>query len=124
MEDDNSNLEVNPTAEKEEEEEILEDQRYWFGDVLGEMEIEEEEVLEEREKSKEKDFPSRQGVVPTLPDEDAGTWQDMLKKTEKKEEKDLSEMVKRGLAKETRQGHRRIINWLAEVERPPENIGC
>ena len=97
-------------SEKLEEEEVLEDIKYWYGDQL------------EPQRNQSEGFWVRQGVSPTLPESDAGTWQRMLQKWEKKGEEELSKMVLRGLAKTTRQGHRSALNWLAKADPPPKGI--
>ena len=88
----------------------LEDIKYWYGDQL------------EPQRNQSEGFWVRQGVSPTLPESDAGTWQRMLQKWEKKGEEELSKMVLRGLAKTTRQGHRSALNWLTKADPPPKGI--
>ena len=115
---------VEEEAEEEEEDEYEEEEEgvrkekptevnvdtldYWFSDKLG------------PKCSHEQGFWKRQGITPTLPECDAEEWILQLRGAEKKKEEDLTKMVKRGLALTTRQNHRRILNWLEEMEPPKE----
>ena len=96
-----------------------------------ELEKEEAPLLEEKDVEKLfrdklgpteincKDFWLRQGLSPTLPDLNAGSWIASLKKAKKKTDSCLSEMVLLGFAKRTRQKHQVHLKDL-ENSKPPK----
>jgi integrase len=81
---------------------------------LGDLEDEEEEVRRVEESFRDKIGPEvfRGGQEPTLPNTKAAGWLKELTRAKKKPENDLEEIVRAGMAKTTRQAHRRILSWL------------
>jgi hypothetical protein len=64
------------------------------------------------------DFWWRQGVIPTLPEELAGSWRKRLQRSKLREEESLMDFVRLGLAVDTRKLHRRLLNWLCGEPEP------
>lgn len=69
-------------------------------------------------------FWVRQGYTPSLPGREAEGWRKNLKEASIREEKELTPVVLKGLARSTRLAHRRILKKIREVfQEPKEDSG-
>jgi len=100
-------------------------------DIGDSEDSDEEEILKPEEQYRDKiglpetntqNFWWRQGITPTLPEEEAGIWRKKLVLSTKREETDLLKIVRLGLAKTTRAAHRRALKWMEGLPEPPPKM--
>ena len=66
-------------------------------------------------------FWRKQGITPTWPSFNAGEWRQRLLATTERTEEALSKFVQRGMARTTRQAHRRGIKWIKGLPIPAKD---
>ena len=100
-------------------------------DIGDSEDSDEEDILAPEEQYRDKiglpetntqNFWWRQGITPTLPEEEAGIWRKKLVLSTKREETDLLKIVRLGLAKTTRAAHRRALKWMEGLPEPPPKM--